>query len=68
MNSDHDLSTHEVGSEGSQFVAQKLGSDEKDFKEWFQMYTVADGNWLTKDSDVIQAVNSDELDADFVEQ
>ncbi len=68
MNSDQNISHHEFGSDGFQFVAQKQGSDGKDFKEWFQMYMEADGNWLTKDPDVIQAVNSDELDADFVEQ
>ena len=45
-----------------------LGSKGKDFKEWFQEYMGLDGNYLRKDSDVIQVVNSDELDPDFVEQ
>ncbi|KAF2806782.1 uncharacterized protein BDZ99DRAFT_523356 [Mytilinidion resinicola] len=49
-------------------VAQLVGSKEKDFTEWFKEYTTADGNDLTEDSDIIQAVNSDDLDADFVEQ
>jgi len=37
-------------------------------KEWFQEYTTADGNNLYKDSNVVQIVNSDDLDTDFVEQ
>jgi len=40
----------------------------KDLKRWYEEYTAADGNELYKDSHLIQAVNSDELDADFIEQ
>ena len=68
MSSGYDSSHHEVGTDGRQPVAQMLGSEGKDFKEWFQEYTAVDGNKLFGDSDVIQVVNSDELDADFVEQ
>ncbi len=39
-----------------------------DVKRWYQEYTAADGNDLYKDSPLIQVVNSDHLDADFIEQ
>lgn len=53
----------------------ELGTDvslpavpQKDFKDWFQEYMAVNGNNLTKDSNLIQAVNPDKLDEDFVEQ
>jgi len=39
-----------------------------DFKRWYQEYTAVDGHALNKDSPLIRVVNSDELDADFIEQ
>ncbi|KAE9374152.1 HET-domain-containing protein [Stipitochalara longipes BDJ] len=41
---------------------------EKDFEQWYQDYTAADGNDLYNNSPLIQVVNSDELNADFIEQ
>ena len=54
MTNDHDSPPH--------------GEQGKHFKRWYQEYTAADGNDLYKDSPLIQIVNSDELDADFIEQ
>ncbi|KAE8448134.1 hypothetical protein EG329_009738 [Mollisiaceae sp. DMI_Dod_QoI] len=69
MSSDHNSSCHhEIGMDGHQTVAQMTSSENQDLKEWLQEYMAVDGNHLAKDSDVIQAVKSDELDADFVEQ
>lgn len=65
MNSDYNSSYHGVGAEGR---VQMLGSDGKDFKEWFQEYTAIEADDLFRDSNIIQVVNSDKLDADFVEQ
>lgn len=68
MSSNHNSPQSEEGPDSRQPVEQMLGIEEKELKEWFQKYTVADANKLSKDSDVIKVVNSDELDADFVEQ
>ncbi|KAF4634273.1 hypothetical protein G7Y89_g3830 [Cudoniella acicularis] len=38
------------------------------FKEWFQEYTATDADQLPLDSSIIQVANSDDLDADFIEQ
>ncbi|OBT66986.1 hypothetical protein VE03_04182 [Pseudogymnoascus sp. 23342-1-I1] len=45
-----------------------LDSKSKAFTEWFQVYTTVDGDDLFRDSDVIQAVDTDVLDSKFVEQ
>ncbi|OBT98380.1 hypothetical protein VE01_03104 [Pseudogymnoascus verrucosus] len=44
------------------------GSNAKIFTEWFREYTAARGNDLSIDSNIVKAVDSDELDAKFVEQ
>ncbi|OAF62613.1 hypothetical protein VC83_00784 [Pseudogymnoascus destructans] len=44
------------------------GSKAKIFREWFREYTAAGGDDLSNDSDIVQAVYSDELDAKFIEQ
>lgn len=47
---------------------RKVGTDshqQQDFKAWFQKYTAEEGDYLHKDSDVIQVVNSDELNVEI---
>lgn len=65
MNSDYNSSHPGVGAEGHE---QMLGSERKVFKEWFQEYMAIEGDDLFRDSNIIQVVNSDKLDVDFVEQ
>ena len=55
-------------SSGYDSSHEMLGSEEGDWKEWFQEYTAVDGDTLPKDSCVIKVVNSDKLEANFVEQ
>jgi hypothetical protein len=57
-------STHD----GRQPTTLMLDSERKCFREWFKEYMAADADDLSEESDVIRAVNSDELDADFVEE
>jgi hypothetical protein len=68
MNSDSNISCLDVGTDGRQFVTQRVGSDGKDFKEWLDEYMAMDANDLSKESKIIQAVISDEIDTGFVEQ
>jgi hypothetical protein len=69
MSSGRDSTQHEVESVGHHSPAMEmLGSKAKVLTEWFREYMAADGNDLSADSDIIQAVDSDELDAEFVEQ
>jgi hypothetical protein len=44
------------------------GEQGKDFKQWYQEYIAADGDDLYKHSPLVQAVEPDELDSDFIEQ
>lgn len=68
MSSDHDSFQLEVKGDGHYPAMEMLGSKAEVFTEWFRKYIEADGNNLSTDSDIIQAVDSDELDAEFVEQ
>ena len=68
MGSNQDSSQHEVEGDGHHPAMKRQGSKSKVFTEWFREYTAADGDHLSYDSDIIQAVDSDELDAKFVEQ
>ncbi|KFZ02239.1 hypothetical protein V500_00347 [Pseudogymnoascus sp. VKM F-4518 (FW-2643)] len=68
MGSNQDSFQHEVEGNGHYPAMEMRGSKAKVFTEWFREYTAAGGNRISSDSDVIQAVDSDELDAKFVEQ
>ncbi|KFY10911.1 hypothetical protein V492_04782 [Pseudogymnoascus sp. VKM F-4246] len=68
MCNNHDSLQHEVEGDGHHPSVNMLGSKAKDFTEWFREYTAADGNDLSRNSDIIQAVDSDDLDVKFVEQ
>jgi hypothetical protein len=61
--------SHDESEHGStQPAMQKHAFNASDFGAWWNEYTAADGNNLSKDSTLVQALNSDELDAAFVEQ
>jgi hypothetical protein len=45
-----------------------LDSRVKGYKEWFREYMASDGDKIGKDSELLKAVNSDELDGQFVER
>lgn len=57
-----------IEGDTSQPVENNPSSEEEKFKGWFQDYMAVDGGKLLKESEVIQAVNSDDLDVDFIEQ
>jgi hypothetical protein len=40
----------------------------KDYREWFEEYSLVEANKLRKDSELLQAVESDELNPGFIEQ
>ncbi len=68
MSSEPEALYNENGSSSTYAVAQELGPEDHNLEEWFKEYMAADGNSLDKGSALIQAVNSDELDAGFVER
>lgn len=68
MGSNQDSFQHEVEGNGHYPAMEMRGSKAKVFTEWFREYTAAAGNRLSPNSDIVQAVDSDELDAKFVEQ
>lgn len=57
-----------LGRDTSQLDEKGPDSEGRKFKDWFQEYMGVDGNSLRKESESIQAVISDELDQDFIEQ
>lgn len=65
MGSNHDSSQHEI--EGDSAIKMP-GSKAKISAEWFQKYTAAEGDYLSRFSSIVRAVHSDELDDEFVEQ
>jgi hypothetical protein len=68
MSNTYTSALDESGTDAVQLASQTLGSQEKAFKTWFQEYAEAEAHDLFKDSDVIQSVAADNLDADFVEK
>lgn len=40
----------------------------RDYRQWFQEYSLLEPNKLYKDSELLKAVNTDELDLDLIEQ
>lgn len=68
MCSNGDSFQHEVEGDGRYPVVKIRGSEANVFTEWFREYTAADANYLAGDSDILKAVDSDELDAKFIEQ
>ncbi|OBT80157.1 hypothetical protein VF21_00677 [Pseudogymnoascus sp. 05NY08] len=68
MGSNHDSSQHEVEGDGHYPAMKMQGSKPNIFTEWFREYTAANGDDLTFNSDIVKAVDSDELDAKFVER
>jgi hypothetical protein len=68
MGSNHDSFQHEVEGDDHYPATKMQGSKAKIFTEWFREYTAADGNDLSIYSDIVKAVDSDELDAKFVER
>ncbi|KFY31157.1 hypothetical protein V493_01333 [Pseudogymnoascus sp. VKM F-4281 (FW-2241)] len=68
MCSNGDSFQHEVEGDGHYPVVKIRGSEANVFTEWSREYTAADADSLAADSDIVKAVDSDELDAKFVEQ
>ncbi|KFY55224.1 hypothetical protein V497_07112 [Pseudogymnoascus sp. VKM F-4516 (FW-969)] len=68
MSSNHDSFQHRPEDDRHYSAMEMLGPKAKIFTKWFREYMAADGNNLSYESDIIQAVVSDELDAKFVEQ